>query len=214
MNRPGASGVEEPVAANGAGEGTRRDVLRRGAVGAGAVLAGGALSSALRAAAASADSEDDAAILETAIAAEQATLLAYSTGYESGLLEMPFAAVARLFGEQEREHIAALAASLRALGGTMPEPPTVTEVEGLDAVRSQTDFLELAIGLENTAVAAYGEAQRKLETPGLLKLTTEICSSEGQHLVVLRQALGAGAADAVPVAFEAGISPPPEPRAR
>ena len=214
MNRPGASGVEEPVAANGAGEGTRRDVLRRGAVGAGAVLAGGALSSALRAAAASADSEDDAAILETAIAAEQATLLAYSTGYESGLLEMPFAAVARLFGEQEREHIAALAGSLRALGGTVPEPPTVAEVEGLDAVRSQTDFLELAIGLENTAVAAYGQAQRKLETPG--------CSSSPPRSARARASTSSSCArrsarepaDAVPVAFEAGISPPPEPRAR
>jgi len=188
---------------------TRRDALRRGLVGTGALLAGGALQSE----AASAGGEDDASVLETAIAAEQATLLAYSTGYESGLLETPFASIARLLGGQERAHIEALAEALKALGGTMPEPPSVAEVEGLGSVRSQADFLELAIGLENSAVAAYGAAQRKLEEPGLLRLTTEICSSEGQHLVVLRQALGAGPAAAVPEAFEEGISPPPEPGA-
>ena len=60
-------------------------------------------------------------------------------------------------------------------------------------------------------MAAYGQAQRKLESPELLRMATEISSNEGQHLVVLRQALGAEPAAAVPVAFEAGVSPAPKP---
>jgi rubrerythrin len=192
---------------------TRRDTLRRGAIGAGAVVGANAVSLALRASDA-AGSEDDAAILETAIAAEQATVLAYSTGAGSGLLEKPIAEMARLFAEQERRHLEALMEPLTGLGGTVPEPPSVADVSGLGALGSQRDFLELAIGLENMAVAAYGQAQRKLETPALLRIATEICSNEGQHLVVLRQALGAGPAAAVPVAFETGLSPPPEPGAR
>ena len=82
-------------------------------------------------------------------------------------------------------------------------------MEGLGAVRTQTDFLELAIGLENMTVAAYGQALRKLESEDLLRTATEINANEGQHLAVLRGALGADPAAAVPVAFEAGISPLP-----
>ena len=62
-------------------------------------------------------------------------------------------------------------------------------------------------------MAAYGQAQRKLESPELLRMATQISSNEGQHLVVLRQALGAGPVASVPVAFEAGVSPAPKPAA-
>jgi hypothetical protein len=191
-------------------EGTRRDLVRRGLSGAGAVLASGAVPSLIGTAPAFADAGDDAAILESAIAVEQAAVLAHATGYRSGLLEKPVAAIAKLFAEQGREHVEALAGSLLELGGTVPEPPVVADVEGLAAVRSQTDFLNLAVELENIGVAAYGQAQRKLESADLLHMATQISANEGQHLVVLRQALGAGAAEAVPVAFEAGVSPPPD----
>ncbi len=114
------------------------------------------------------------------------------------------AEIARLFAEQERRHLEALTEPCAKLGGTVPEPPAASQRERAGLVRSQTDFLELAIELENTAVAAYGQAQRKLETPALLRIATEICSNEGQHLVVLRQALGAGPAAAVPVGLRGG----------
>jgi rubrerythrin len=191
----------------------RRDILRRGSIGAAAAVGIGAMSSALGAASA-AGSEDAAAILEPAIVAEQAAVLAYSTAAESGLLERRVAGMAELFAEQERRHLDALTEPFTKLGGTVPEPPAVADVSGLGAMRGQTDFLELAIGLENVAVGAYGLMQRRLEVPALLRIATEICSNEGQHLVVLRKALGAGPAAAVPVAFETGVSPPPEPRAR
>ncbi len=189
---------------------TRRSALR-GAIAGGLAAAGPA--PLLRAGEARADSADDAEILGTAIAAEQALLLAYETGHSSELLEAPVAATARLFAAQERDHVAALSRALRALGGSVPPRPTVADVKGLTGLGSQAGFLELAVGLENTAVAAFGQAQRRLETPELLGLATRISMNQGQHLVVLRQALGATAAGAVPVAFEAGVTPAPKPQA-
>ena len=206
MSRPGSPEWQGTGTAIAAGGWTRRDLALRGLIGAGGALAASATpwpEAALAAAG------DDAAILESAIAAEQAAALAYATGYDSGLLERPVAEIAKLFGEQESEHLDALARALRALGGTVPDPPAVADVEGLGAVRTQTDFLELAIGLENMTVAAYGQALRKLESEDLLRTATEINANEGQHLAVLRGALGADPAAAVPVAFEAGVSPPP-----
>lgn len=188
---------------------TRREAVRLGSAAAGGALAAAAPRSLLLAAAARADDREDPAVLEAAIQAEQATELTYATGLDSGLLAQPVAGFARLFAEQEREHIDALSRELRALGGTVPEPPRPADVAGLDAIGSQTDFLELAIAVENLAVAAYGQVHRKLEAPAPLRLATKIMSAEGQHLVVLRQALGAGPVESVPFAFEAGVSPPP-----
>lgn len=188
---------------------TRRSALLGGL--GGGLVAGGA-GALLRAGEALADG-DEAEVLGSAIAVEQALLLAYETGQGGGLLEKGVAETARLFAGQERQHVGALSRALRDLGGSVPEPPEVADVEGLAGVRSQTGFLELAAGLENAAVAAYGQAQRKLETPELLSIATRISANQGQHLVVLRQALGAGAAEAVPVAFEAGVTPPPKPEA-
>ncbi len=194
-------------------EATRRDAVRRGLIGAGAVAAASAIPTLLRVGTAFADTEDDISVLESAIAVEQTAVLAYATGYGSGLLEKPVADAARLLREQEREHADALGRALRKLGGTVPEPPTVADVEGLGAIRNQADFLEFAIGLENMLVVAYDQAHRKLESPELLRTATEIMLNEGQHLVVLRQALGARPADSVPAAFEAGLSPAPKPGA-
>ena len=67
---------------------TRRQLVRRGLAGA---VAAGAAFPLLRTGVALADAGDDAEILESAIAVEQAALLVYGTGYGSGLLEKPLA---------------------------------------------------------------------------------------------------------------------------
>ena len=53
------------------------------------------------------------------------------------------------------------------------------------------------------ALAAYYQAHQKLRGAKLLRTTARIMASEGQHLVVLRQALGR---DPVPNAFETGAA--------
>ncbi|MGZ8665589.1 MAG: ferritin-like domain-containing protein, partial [Solirubrobacterales bacterium] len=138
MSPPGSPERQGTGTAVAAGGWTRRDLALRGLIGAGGALA---VSATPWPEAALAVAGDDAAILESAIAAEQAAALAYVTGHESGLLERPVREIAKLFGEQESEHIDALARALRALGGTVPDPPVLTDVEGLGAMRTQTDFL-------------------------------------------------------------------------
>jgi hypothetical protein len=44
----------------------------------------------------------------------------------------------------------------------------------------------------------------------LLKTTSQIMNNEGQHLVMLRLALGASPVALVPSAFEAGTDPAPQ----
>jgi hypothetical protein len=60
---------------------------------------------------------------------------------------------------------------------------------------------EFAIQLELMAVAAYYDASRMLRQARLLQTSVQIMANEGQHLVVLRQALGK---EAVRNAFENG----------
>jgi hypothetical protein len=190
-------------------EATRREAMRRGILGGGAVVAAATIPTLLRVSGAFAQAEDDAAILEGAIGLEQTAVVAYDTAYRSGLLEKPLAAAARLFRDQEQEHADGLTQALEGLGGMAPAPPEPGDVKGLSSLQSQDAVLRFAVELENMAVIAYIDAQMKLQSPDLLKTGAQIMANEGQHLVVLRQALGASPAASVPSAFEAGTDPAP-----
>lgn len=190
-------------------EATRRESMRRGLIAGGAVIAASTIPILLRVRNAFAKADDDASILEGAVGLEQTAVVAYDTAYDSGLLQKPVADVARLFRNQEQEHADALKTALEDLGGQAPAPPKPEDVKGLSSVKNQTQILNFAVELENMAVQAYVEAHRKLKSPDLLKTGAQIMSNEGQHLVVLRQALGASPAASVPDAFEAGTAPPP-----
>lgn len=191
-------------------ESTRREAVRRGVIGAGAIVAASTIPILLRVGKAFAEADGDAAILEGAVGLEQTAVVAYDTAYRSKLLDKPVAGVARLFRDQEQEHADGLTQALESLGGTPPEPPQPAQVQGLGSVSSQEDILRFAVELEKMAIVAYIEAHRKLQSPDLLKTGTQIMCNEGQHLVVLRQALGASPAQSVPSAFEAGTDPAPK----
>jgi rubrerythrin len=191
-------------------EATRRQAVKRGLVGGGAAIAASAIPILLGVRKAFAQAEDDAKIVEGAVRLEQIAVVAYDTAYNGNLLTKPVADVAKLFRDQEQEHADALTQALQDLGGTAPEPPRPQEVEGLSSAKSQAQILSFAIDLENMAIQAYVDAHRKLQSPDLLKTGSQIISNEGQHLVVLRQALGASPAGSVPRAFEAGMAPPPK----
>lgn len=191
-------------------EATRRDALRRGAILGGGVLAATSIPLLLNVRNAFAQSEGDAAILESAISLEQTAVVAYDTAAASGLLDPAVEDVAVLFRDQEQEHADALITALEDLGGMAPKPPKAEDVDGLGDVMSQADILTFAVELENMAIMAYSDAHGKLESPDLLTAGAQIMANEGQHLVVLRQGLGATPAESVPDAFETGDSPPPK----
>ena len=190
------------TAAIAAYEATRRDAVRRGLTAAGAVL-GAALVPALLSArqAFAAGGQDDAGILASAIRLENTAVAAYAAAVNSGVLTPQFRRTAALFGRQEAEHAAALTAALASLGGTPPAGTDAKLLAPLKSARSQQQVVRFAIELETMAVAAYYDAAKKLRQAHLLQTSAQIMSNEGQHLVVLRQAL---AKDPVPNAFENG----------
>ena len=183
-------------------ERSRRDLLRRGIAIGGAALAAATVPTLLGVRDAFAAAEDDGAILRAAVDLEQKAAFAYATVAGGGVLDQRVKAVARRFGAQETEHADALSTALGGFGGGPPaKPASGRDVKGLDGLKSQRAVLRFAVELEQMAIAAYYDAHRKLRDARLLQTAASIMADEGQHLVVLRQALGQ---DPVPTAFPHG----------
>lgn len=146
----------------------------------------------------------DAAILNESLARELTLLDAYTRGQE--LLSAQQRAVGRQLRAHEQEYVDAVTKAIRGLGGD-----TEAEPEALDfaEVRGQTAFLKLAYELESAALVTYIEAAPRLYTAAPRTLDASLAAGHAQHLVVLRQALGADAVASVPEGFDGGEVPPP-----
>jgi Ferritin-like domain len=146
----------------------------------------------------------DAAILNEALGRELTILDAYTHGLP--LLRGTERAVARNLRAQEQEYADALTKAIRGLGGD-----TEAEAEELDLapVKDQAAFLALAYELESAALAFYVEAAPRLYTSAPRTLDTSLAAGHAQHLVVLRQGLGASAVASVPEGFDGGEVPAP-----
>jgi rubrerythrin len=181
---------------------TRRHLVRRGVTaGAGVAIASALSPVAARAVLAGADT--DLELVEAVIGLEQRAAVAYATIANGGLLDEEVRRAADAFAEQERDHVEALTAAVEDLGGRAPDDPV--EVEGLGALASQREALELAIDLEDQLIRAYVDAAGRLASTALRRTAVQILGNEAQHLAVLRQQLGQ---DPVPDAFEDGESSP------
>jgi rubrerythrin len=184
---------------------TRRDALRRGLFAGGAALSAAAVPGLLTAGRAFAQEAEtsigDSGIVEGAVNLEQTAVLVYETGAQSGFLG-PAESTAKLFAGQEQQHADVVIKMLRNLGGTVPAPPLPQDVPGLSEVKTRAAFLDFVLRLENEAIATYADAIQNLQDPVLMKPMAQIMANEGQHLVVLRQALGA---DPVPSATPTGL---------
>lgn len=146
----------------------------------------------------------DVEILNVALARELTALDAYTHGLP--LLNGSTRAVGRELRAQEQEYVDALTKAIRGLGGD-----TEAEPEALDfsKVGRRADFLALAYELESAALASYVEAAPRLFTAAPRTLDASLAAGHAQHLVVLRQGLGATPAASVPEAFDGGEVPPP-----
>lgn len=145
--------------------------------------------------------EGDAGIIAGLAGLEESGALAYATALQAGLLKSS-ASAAELFRSQKRQHAAALTALLEGLGGTVPAPPRPEDLPGLSEVKTEPQFLSFAVGLENNSIAASIDALMNVGATQTYRPITEIMANDGQHLVVLRQALGS---NPVPSAFPSGI---------
>jgi hypothetical protein len=183
----------------------RRALLRRGlALGGAAVAASSVpLLLAVRDAFAAGD-DTDASLLAQAITLERTLVLAYDRVIDDGFLSDEQLAPA--LREHERRHAATWTTALSDLGGKPPPEPAGLAavdklVKGLGDVTNEAQTLAFLVELETAAVAAYYDAQAKFVQARLLQSGASIMGSEGQHLVLLRQAAKLAP---VPEALETG----------
>ena len=102
----------------------------------------------------------------------------------------------KTFGDEEQEHVDALTATIRDLGGMPVEAPGV---DFGDAFSSADKFIALAITLEDTGVSAYNGAAPMIESKDLLATAGGIVQVEARHAAAIRYAAGE---DPAPEAFD------------
>ncbi|MGB7587085.1 MAG: ferritin-like domain-containing protein [Solirubrobacterales bacterium] len=150
------------------------------------------------------DKASDAAILNGALARELTTGDLY--GRAMPVLHGRLHAAGREFHAQEAEYVDAITKAIRGLGG---EISAEREAVDLSHVRGEAQFLALLYEREGEALASYLGAAPHLFTTAPRALVTALAAGHAEHLVILRQALGAGLAASVPEAFDSGEIPPP-----
>ena len=204
-SRTRVSDGEADTALVAAFERDRRELIRRGIAVGGAVVAASSIPLLWSARNAFAAGGPDGDILASAIELERIAVLAYGAALDSKLLSRELAQVMRSFRDHEQAHADVLTTALKDLGGTPAAEPTLADVDsvvkGLGDLKSQADVVNFAIELELAAVAAYHDAQSKLVDAKLQQTGASIMANEGQHLVVLRQAVDK---EPVPNALETG----------
>jgi rubrerythrin len=155
--------------------GTRRDLLRRGAVVGGLAIAGGAFVGLRAPAAVPAPSKAlDEKIFDFALLLEYLQAAFYREAVQHGALRGEVRRFAEVVAEHEREHVEYLR---KALGSKARKSPVF---DFRDATRSEDKFLDAAVLLENIGVAAYNGQAAKLTKPAL-SAAAQIVSVEGRH---------------------------------
>jgi rubrerythrin len=127
----------------------------------------------------------DVGILNYALTLEYLETAFYADVVKSGLFKGSDLETIRKFGAEEAQHVSALTAAVKQLGGK-PAPKPKTEFP-LDSAKS---VLELAGTVENLGAAAYLGQAANIESPEVLASALAIHSVEGRHAATLNTLLG------------------------
>jgi len=173
---------------------TRSAFILRGALAAGALYGAGAASPVVRGALAQSTDID---ILNFALTLEYLEAEFYARARKLSL-RTELAELAVDFGDDERQHVDALIATIRGLEAD-PEPvPSFTF-----PLKDERDFLKLAVELEDTGVSAYNGAAPRIEDKAILAAAGSIVQVEAKHAAAIR---GRAGMDPSPAAFEPTLS--------
>ena len=174
--RPGERGVSAfGSSSSPESRSTRRALIGRGVLAGGALAAGGALLGWGASTAAPAPSRAlDRKIFNFALLLERLQAAFYTAAADAGALRGELREFAEVVGGHEREHVDFLE---QALGAAADPSPTF---EFGSATEDRREFLDAAVLLENTGVAAYNGQAANL-TKRSLAAAAEIVSVEGRH---------------------------------
>ena len=148
-------------------------------------------STAAAAASAEDDNTGDLKILNYALTLEFLEAEFYEEVIASGLVkDAKVASIAKKFGQSEQEHVDALKATIKTLGGTPVAAPKTnfgpTLEKGLKAV------LETAATVENLGAAAYLGQAGNIKNKEVLAAALAIHSVEARHAAALNILVGRG----------------------
>jgi Ferritin-like domain len=170
----------------------RADLLKRAAVGGGAILGSSALLGMLPGVAfgasngrqASSSAAGDVAILNFALTLEYLEAAFYAEAVGKGALKGEAATFAKVVAMDEAQHVAFLKS---ALGMHAVKKPAF-DFKGTTA--NQTTFLKTAMALEDTGVSAYAGAAPSISNKKTLAAALSVHSVEARHAAWVRTILG------------------------
>lgn len=127
----------------------------------------------------------DIGILNYALTLEYLETAFYADVIKSGLFKGAELDAIKKFGKEEAEHVAALTAAVKQMGGKpAAEPKTEFPLKNAKSV------LQLAGTVENLGAAAYLGQAANIKSPEVLASALAIHSVEGRHASALNTLLG------------------------
>jgi hypothetical protein len=151
------------------------------------------------------DKAGDVRVLNEILARQLAAVDAYAEALPA--LRGAERSLARRFRAQEQEHVDATTKTLRGLDAEADPPSESVEAGDLATPREAMHFL---YELESATIDAELSAVGRLTIGWPRPLVASMAANQAQRLVLIRRALGAGAHELVPEAFETGETPAPE----
>jgi len=142
----------------------------------------------------SADSNSDLEILNYALTLEFLEADFYAQVIDSGVVKDPkVATIAKKFGSTEQEHVDALTATIKKLGGKPVSAPKTNFGPTFDKGLMAT--LEAAADVENLGAAAYLGQAGNIKNKEVLAAALAIHTVEARHAAALNQLVGRGFGD-------------------
>jgi rubrerythrin len=132
----------------------------------------------------STDNASDLAIVNYALTLEYLEAQFYKDVVASGVLKGSEQDIAKMFGEQEAQHVVALKGTADKLGGAVSAPKAKFPIE------NRAQVLKLADTVENLGAAAYLGQAGNIKSPEVLAAALSIHSVEARHASALNVLLG------------------------